>query len=278
MSEPRIVFVKLGGSLITDKTQPMTPRLGVIQRLSDEIRQAMAAVPNLQLLIGHGSGSFGHAVANQYQTQSGGKSQDYWRGFSEVWAAARDLNQIVISALLRSGLPVITFPPSASIITRNTHILSWDTSPIQAALAHDLVPVVYGDVIFDTILGGSILSTEAVFQYLAGEIHPHAVLLVGLDHGVYQDPDHPAEIISHITPRNINTVLPALSASQSVDVTGGMLSKVQLMLSLVQNNPSLTVRIFSGLEPGNLYQALTAENTPIGTLISHEEHTRWPGS
>jgi hypothetical protein len=46
------------------------------------------------------------------------------------------------------------------------------------------------------------------------------------------------------------------------------------MLSLVQNNPSLKVRIFSGLEPGNLYQALTAENTPIGTLISHEEHTR----
>jgi isopentenyl phosphate kinase len=152
MSGARIVFVKLGGSLITDKTQPMTPRPEVIQRLADEIAQAMAAAPGLQLLIGHGSGSFGHAVANQYQTQSGGKSQDYWRGFSEVWAAARELNQIVIKALIRSGLPVIAFPPSASIITRNTQIQSWDIGPIQAALAHNLVPVVYGDVIFDTSL------------------------------------------------------------------------------------------------------------------------------
>jgi isopentenyl phosphate kinase len=96
-------------------------------------------------------------------------------------------------------------------------------------------------VIFDTDLGGTILSTEAIFQYLAGAIHPHAVLLAGLDKGVYQDPDDPEEIISHITPRTINAVLPALSASQSIDVTGGMLSKVKLMLSLVQNDPSLKI-------------------------------------
>jgi len=278
MSQPRIVFVKLGGSLITDKTQPMTPRPEVIKRLADEIAQAIAAAPDLLLLIGHGSGSFGHAVANLYQTQSGGKSQDYWRGFSEVWAAARELNQIVITTLIRSGLPVIAFPPSASIITRNTHIQSWDISPIQAALSHNLVPVVYGDVIFDMDRGGTILSTEAIFQYLAGAIHPHAVLLAGLDKGVYQDPDHPEEIISHITPSTINAVLPALSASQSIDVTGGMLSKVKLMVSLIEDHPSLKVRIFSGLRPGNLYQALVAKNTPIGTLISHEDHTLSPGS
>ena len=274
MSGPRIVFVKLGGSLITDKNQPMTPRLEVIQRLADEIMGATTAMPDLQLLIGHGSGSFGHAVAHQYQTQSGGRGQDYWRGFSEVWEAARQLNQIVINALIRSGLPVIAFPPSASIISKNTLIKSWDISPIQVALAHKLVPVVYGDVVFDTHLGGTILSTEAIFQHLAGVIHPRTILLAGLDQGVYQDPDQPAEIISHITPHTINAVLPALSTSQSVDVTGGMVSKVKLMLAMVQNDPSLKVRIFSGLEPGNLYQALAAENTPIGTLISHQEHTR----
>jgi isopentenyl phosphate kinase len=278
MSQPRIVFVKLGGSLITDKTQPMTPRPEVIQRLADEIAQAMTAAPGLRLLIGHGSGSFGHAVANQYQTQSGGNGQDYWRGFSEVWAAARELNQIIINALIRSGLPVIAFPPSASIIARNTRIQSWDISPIQAALAHNLVPVVYGDVIFDTDLGGTILSTEAIFQYLADAIHPHAVLLAGLDKGVYQNPDNPDEIISHITPRTINAVLPALSSSQAIDVTGGMLSKVKLMISLIEHHPSLKVRIFSGLGPSNLYQALTAEKTPIGTLISHEDRTLAPGT
>lgn len=278
MSKPRIIFVKLGGSLITDKTLPMTPRLEVILRLADEIAQAMVAAPGLQLVIGHGSGSFGHAVANQYQTQAGGKSQNYWRGFSKVWAAARELNQIVINALIRSGLPVTAFPPSAGVITRNTHIQSWDINPIQAALSHNLVPVVYGDVIFDTVLGGTILSTEAIFQYLAGVIHPHAVLLAGLDKGVYQDPDHPDEVIPHITPNTINAVLPTISTSQTVDVTGGMLSKVKLMVSLTQSDPSIKIRIFSGLHPGNLFQALTAENIPIGTLITHEEHLLSPGT
>ncbi|MBW6465574.1 MAG: isopentenyl phosphate kinase family protein [Brevefilum sp.] len=277
MSGARIVFVKLGGSLITDKTQSMTPRPGVIQRLADEIRQAMTTVPGLQLLIGHGSGSFGHTVANQFQTQSGGIGQDYWRGFSEVWAAARELNQIVINALIGAGLPVIAFPPSAGVIAQGTHIQSWDISPIQAALSHNLVPVVFGDVIFDTVLGGTILSTEAIFQHLAGAIHPDEILLAGQDKGVYQDPHHPEKIIAQITPQTITTVLPALSPSQAVDVTGGMLSKVKLMVSLIREHPSLRVRIFSGLEPGNLYQALTAENISFGTLIAHQEHLPSPG-
>jgi isopentenyl phosphate kinase len=277
VSGPRIVFVKLGGSLITEKNRPMTPRLEVIQRLGDEIMAAMTAAPGLQLLIGHGSGSFGHAVANQFQTQSGGKGQDYWRGFSEVWGAARELNQIVIHALIGAGLPVIAFPPSAGVITQDTHIRSWDISPIQAALSHNLVPVVFGDVIFDTVLGGTILSTEAIFHHLAGAIHPNQILLAGQDKGVYQDPHHPEKIIDQITPQTITTVLPALSSSQAVDVTGGMLSKVKLMISLIREHPSLRVRIFSGLEQGNLYQALTAENLPIGTLIAHQEHLPSPG-
>ena len=35
-----LVFLKLGGSLITDKTQASTPRIEVIERLVDEIANA----------------------------------------------------------------------------------------------------------------------------------------------------------------------------------------------------------------------------------------------
>lgn len=277
-----LVFLKLGGSLITDKTKPMTPRLEIIHRLAEEIASAIQENPNLWLLIGHGSGSFGHAVAHQHQTQAGGTGQTYWQGFAEVWSAARALNQLVINGLTQTGVPVIAFPPSAGIIAHHKKIKSWDIGPIKLALSRGLVPVVQGDVTFDEKLGGTILSTEAIFQYLARELCPDNILIAGLEEGVYRDypikshHSHPQannqkhkEIIPCITPNNFNQILPVLTTSQSVDVTGGMLAKVELMIHLTKENPNLKVQIFSGLNPMNLHRALNGET--MGTLIANTD-------
>ena len=282
MRNSKLVFLKLGGSVITDKTKPMTPHLDVIQRLADEIASAIRTNPDLHLLIGHGSGSFGHAVANQYQTQSGGNDKNYWQGFAEVWAAARAVNQMVINALTQTGVPVMAFPPSAGIITHNRKIESWDIGPIKLALSRGLIPVVQGDVIFDTNLGGTILSTEAVFAHLARIFQPTKILIAGLEEGVYRDypikthlthpypgGHKPDEIVPCITPQNISQVLPGLTSSQYVDVTGGMLAKVELMISLIKEIPDLKVLIFSGVTPMNLYRALTGE--ALGTLIANSK-------
>ncbi len=280
MHSSRLVFLKLGGSLITDKTQPMTPRPEVIHRLADEIARAIHQNPNLRLLIGHGSGSFGHAVANQYQTQAGGTDQTYWQGFAEVWSAARALNHMVINALTQTGVPVMAFPPSAGIITHHQKIESWDIGPIQLALSHGLCPVVQGDVTFDEKLGGTILSTEAIFQYLARLLKPQEILIAGVEEGVYWDypvkthPSHPEPdrqrndaIIPTITPHNFSQIRPGLTASHTVDVTGGMLAKVEMMINLIKENPNLKVHIFSGVQPMNILKALTGE--PLGTRIAH---------
>jgi isopentenyl phosphate kinase len=40
-----IVFLKLGGSLITDKTQAYTAHPKIIARLAKEVRQALDAAP-----------------------------------------------------------------------------------------------------------------------------------------------------------------------------------------------------------------------------------------
>lgn len=271
MSDPqRLVFLKLGGSLITDKTRPMTPRMDVIENLADEIASAVTENPNLRLIIGHGSGSFGHEVADQYQTRSGGSGAAYWQGFVEVWAAARALNQLVIQSLTRANLPVLSFPPSAGIITQRQRLVSWDVQPIKLALYNGLIPVIYGDVVFDIELGGTILSTEELFIELTRSFCPDQILLAGKDHGVYADPGQPEKIIPLITPLNLVQIRPALAPSQAVDVTGGMLSKVEAMVALVNENPSLNINIFSGAGTGNLRKALTNPQTMIGTRITHQ--------
>jgi len=68
------VFLKLGGSLLTDKTQSEAVRLHVVRRMAKEIADAMARKPQLRLIIGHGSGSFGHVAAARYGTRLGVKS------------------------------------------------------------------------------------------------------------------------------------------------------------------------------------------------------------
>ena len=63
-----LTLVKLGGSLITDKRVEKSFRRDVVKRLADEIAAARAVDPELKLLIGHGSGSFGHFAAKRANT------------------------------------------------------------------------------------------------------------------------------------------------------------------------------------------------------------------
>ncbi len=262
-----MIFLKLGGSLITDKTQENTPRLPVLHRLTHEIAQSL--IPNPQsLLLGHGSGSFGHAAAKKYGTRQGVSDAAGWRGFADVSVAAARLNRIVADSLHNAGLPVISVLPSASVVCVDGVIKSMDTRLINTALAQRLTPLVMGDVALDTVRGGTIVSTEEVFAYLSQHLPVTRILLAGETEGVYQRylPDAPGPIISNITPQNWAEISSGIGGSRGADVTGGMASKVLDMVRLVQAHPNITVQIFSGLVAGNVARALAGER--VGTSIS----------
>ena len=262
-----LTFLKLGGSLITDKATPLTAKRPVIARIAAEIAQFRKEHPGHLLLIGHGSGSFGHTVASRFGTQNGVQTAAEWQRFVEVWAAARALNQIVIEELTSAGLPVIDFPPSAGLVSKDRTPIHWDIDPLELALMQGLIPVVQGDVVFDLTLGGTIFSTETVFAYLAPLLQPTRILLAGSEVGVYANPDEPENIIERITPETFREIQPNLSGSAVTDVTGGMLSKVQEMIALLEALPDLEIEIFSGVVDGNIQRALAGEH--LGTHISH---------
>lgn len=263
-----IYFLKLGGSLITDKDNPHTARMETILRLAAEIKKAQQALPNDRLIIGHGSGSFGHIPAKRYGTRQGVHTQAEWEGFVEVWKQARDLNQIMLDAFDQAGIPAIAFPPSAIIQSSAGVPAIVQTEPIKSALLAGLTPVVAGDVIFDTISGGTIFSTEDVFMALAGEIVPDRVLLCGKDDGVCKNYPDCKQILPRITPATYHQVHSTVNGSSSIDVTGGMREKVEIMLKLVEKYPVSQAVIFSGLGPGNLYEVLMGNIR--GTVISND--------
>ena len=263
------IFLKLGGSLITDKRQPYTARHEVIGRLADETRQALDRNPHLRLLIGHGSGSFGHWAAKPYGTREGVHSPAQWRGYAQVAASASRLNRIVTDAFLKANVPVLSLQPSASAQCQAYGLESLSTWPIHRALAHGLVPLLYGDVAFDDVHGGTIVSTEDIFVFLAGdrELRPSRILLLGEVPGVL---DSAGDVIPRITPGTLPTFQSALDGSSGVDVTGGMADKVAQMVELVRSYPDIHSHLFSGTAPGMLARVLLDSMVHVGTRITFD--------
>jgi len=284
-----LVLLKLGGSLITDKTRPYTPRLDKLADLATEIAQALRTHPHLLLILGHGSGSFGHTAAKKYGTKDGlpaplvpaghsphfhrkwGETEGggYWQGFAEVWYQASTLNRYVIQALHDAGLPAVTFSPLASVWSENDKVATWDLSHIRTALENGLLPVVHGDVIFDRAKGGTILSTEDLFAYLACELRAQRVLLAGLEAAVWADFPARRHRVERVTRESFEEVSRGVGKAAGADVTGGMEAKVRQMLDLVEQVPGLSAQIFSGEPRKNVQRALEGEI--LGTLIEADK-------
>jgi isopentenyl phosphate kinase len=272
----KLHFLKLGGSLITDKNEAHTHRPDVLARLGREIAAALEQDPSLNIVLGHGSGSFGHVAAKKYGTRSGVRSLREWDGFVEVWWEAINLNRHVMDALHDAGLPVISLPPVASVTAQDAQVSAWDLAPLSHALRAGLMPVVFGDVVFDLKRGGTILSTEDLFAYLARRLPqvaglaPGRLLLAGIEAGVWADFPACTQLVEQITPNNYTDLSVFVGESRAADVTGGMASKVELSLALVKEMSGLEVRIFSGEKPGAVEKALLGKQ--VGTVIRAEEN------
>jgi isopentenyl phosphate kinase len=266
-----LVFVKLGGSVITDKTQSETARPDLIARMAREVASALAQRAELKLVLGHGSGSFGHMVARRFGTREGVHGADAWRGFVEVATVAARLNRIVVDAFAGVGIPVWSVQPSASAHCEGGVLKSMELAPVIEALDHGLVPVLYGDVALDRSQGGTIISTEQIFAYLAHRLRPDRVILVGTVDGVFDaDPlnEPAARRIPEISAENWPSVRALLGGSHGTDVTGGMLAKVEEMISLARQMPGLEIQLISGESVDALETALLRSRSPLsGTII-----------
>jgi isopentenyl phosphate kinase len=266
-----VVFLKLGGSLLTDKTRPQALRADALDRLAGEIAGALSQRPGLRLLIGHGSGSFGHVAASSYRTRDGVASPEAWRGYAETARAAAELNRLVVSALGRAGAPALPIQPSASARCRDGELTGLDFRPIRMALLRGLAPVIYGDVALDSARGGTIVSTEELFAWLAPRLRPERIILAGEVPGVMTaDPavSAAARLIPVITPESLAQLSALLGGSRGADVTGGMAAKVTEMVALLQAVPSLrSIQIISGMETGLVQRVLEDPRIGAGTRI-----------
>ena len=259
-------LIKLGGSLITDKRRAKSFRRDIVRDIADQLRQLRLRQPDMRLIIGHGSGSFGHHEAQKHHTIGGVRTDEERLGFARVGAVATELSQLILRELLGADLPAIRFQPSSMLVSRTGRIHEMETEPLVMALEQKLLPLIHGDIAVDREIGGTIVSTEAIFAKLVRSIPVDRIVLLGEVDGVL---DEKGDLVPSVTPATMPQIQSALGAARGVDVTGGMLQKVSEMIALVAAHPALTVHIANGNRQ-NILIDLLINRCPIGTRISAE--------
>jgi isopentenyl phosphate kinase len=260
-----LLLLKLGGSLITDKARPETPRREVIARLAGEIARAAREIP-FHVVVGHGSGSFGHVAARESGIATGLRSADQLPGVSRTQERAAALHRIVIEALLAAGALPFSIAPSSCLVADAGRPAAFAAEPLLLALDRGLLPVLYGDVVTDRSWGISICSTERLFEALAGTLRDQGrtirrALWLGETDGLY---DSEGRTVPTISAGDLDRAAAAIGAPAGTDVTGGMLHRVETALGLARLGvPSL---LANGLVPGLLERALRGEPVP-GTEV-----------
>lgn len=255
---PDLVIVKLGGSLITDKRADATARTEVIERLAREIAAARGELRE-RLVVGHGSGSFGHVAAKRYGLERGLRRDGATSppiGAAVTQDAAGRLHRIVVDALLRAGVPAFSVAPSSTFLADGGRLVRGFVEPLAAALDEGLVPVVYGDVVADRSMGMSICSTESAIRYLVRRLRRRGLcvarlLWLGETDGIY---DRRGETVARIDRKSYRDVRRLIGAPSGTDVTGGMLLRLETARS--EARLGIESLIFDGRRPGSLEAAL----------------------
>jgi isopentenyl phosphate kinase len=259
-----VTFVKLGGSLLTDKTRPYTPRPAVIERLAEEMAQAWPALEGA-LVVGHGSGSFGHAAA-QDTGLADPNAEASAEGLSCIQHAAHRLHRHVMDAFRNAQLPAVSFAPSSLLVTDEGQPVSLHDEPVRRALLQGALPITFGDVTLDRTRGGAICSTETVLRALCGSLQRAGVgvgpaLWFGNTEGVY---DASGDVVDSVSPSDAEEVLSDTAGSGAPDVTGGMRHRVETALHLAHDG--VASLIAGGSVTGRLQRALRGRAVP-GTWV-----------
>jgi isopentenyl phosphate kinase len=255
MARP-IVLVKLGGSLITDKKRAGVARHAAIRRLAGEIAALAKSSKAPRLLIGHGSGSFGHAAAARGGLFPGTDATKKLDAIAETRRRASDLNRVMVAALIASGARPFAFAPSSFLHAEDGHVSGRFLEPVFTALERGLLPVIYGDVVLDASRGATVISTEALFLIVAKEAARRKraiarVVWLGETDGVR---DGDGSTIVRMTARKADKAARHVIGASGTDVTGGMALRLQAASALAK--AGIASAIVDGRRPGALTKAV----------------------
>ncbi len=266
MKKPRPIVLKIGGSVITDKSKELEVRMETINRLAEEIQEADIR----KLIIVHGGGSFGHPFAERYSINEGFRDETQKTGFSETHHVMTVLNGLFMDALIWRNIPAVSISPSSCIMTEGKRIKHFEDGPLRMLLNMGFCPVLYGDAVLDSKLGFTILSGDQLVSVLAQKFKAESIAIAVDVDGLYDaDPKvvESARMFSHLTLEEMKKLHSKLTKPTGCDVTGGMFGKIAELYPAIE--AGIPVSIVNATKPNHIYKVLKGKKVK-STLIEKE--------
>jgi len=248
-------ILKLGGSVLTRKHGFMEADTASIAKLAAIVGRAYKAGVR-DLIVVHGAGSFGHAPVLKYKLNDGVRTK------KQVWACAlthsacSHFSSHVTDALIKAGVPAMSVPPADIAKSRNRRITFMDKKVVLDYIKAGYVPVLFGDMVPDSVLGCSVCSGDQIISYFG--CHARRVVMATNVDGVLVH----GKVVPHITKKNFAKVKRHLSCSGAPDVTGGMEGKITEMMKC-----STPAYIVNARKPARVL-ALLLGKTAVSTRIN----------
>ncbi|MDQ4073917.1 MAG: isopentenyl phosphate kinase [Thermoproteota archaeon] len=257
-----LIVIKLGGSVITYKNQPLAPNLEAIENIAKTIKDM---IENHRVLIVHGGGSFGHYWSVKYDMHT--KPMPYpSEGISIVHESMIKLNHIVVEKFLSNGLKPFSIPPS-NYVFNNLPCKDRISDLISMTRNNDLIPVTYGDVIHTSSGNFSILSGDTIMNLLSTSLKPQLSVFTTSVDGIYDRLGDDGNLIPSILVGNGDVLShdPTIDNERmSFDVTGGMKRKMAESIKIVKEG--IPVYLINGFQPERLLDIINNRNF-VGTCI-----------
>ena len=207
-----MILIKLGGSIITNKEKPLSPRRKTIENLAKNLKKIDEPV-----IIVHGGGSYGHYWSVKYDMHTKERKYDL-KGVAIVKNSMIELNKIILDSMLKKGLKPYCLPPT-DFMSGNKPILK-KVKEIEKIAKSGLIPVTYGDALWFGQNKTFILSGDKIMTHLAKILKPKLCIFALNEDGLYSD----------LKSKKLITELKGerpLISENKMDVTGGMTRKVE---------------------------------------------------
>ena len=244
-----MILIKLGGSIITNKEKPLSPRKKTIDNLTKSLRKISEPI-----IIVHGGGSYGHYWSVKYDMHTKEKKYDL-RGVAIIKNSMIELNKIILDSLLKNKLSPYCLPPTDFVMGSkpiNKKILE-----IKKIANSGLIPITYGDALWYGNKKSYILSGDKIMSLLARVLRPRLSIFVLNEDGLYYDMKAKKLIYDF---KNEKIFI----KKTVMDVTGGMTRKVAEASKI--SKMGLKVFFVNGNKPERIVNAITRKKFE-GTLF-----------
>ncbi|MDH4214394.1 MAG: isopentenyl phosphate kinase [Candidatus Thorarchaeota archaeon] len=270
--EKELTVIKLGGSLLTDKSRPYEARKSIIAAVAKELKDCKDEGLIQSLVIIHGVGSFGHPPVLQYKLYKGFTGPEQFIPLSKTQSIVNEFRLMITKEFQEAGLPVNLLHPSSMLVAEKMRVTKTSFEPLKGWMTLGMIPILGGDLLYDKTMGFSIGSGDELAIILARDLRAKRLIFAMDELGVYdEDPkkNPHAKLLTEIDINDLDRVMEGLEQLGKVDASGAMkgkLSYISVVKDLIEDG--LETTLISMMKYGNLKALLKGLNVNCTKIVS----------